>query len=46
MALQPTAIQEKDLPRIPDSEFRTRWRRLQAAMAGAGLDMVIAYADE
>jgi len=36
----------RDLPRIPDSEFRGRWERLQAAMAGAGLDLVIAYADD
>jgi Xaa-Pro aminopeptidase len=36
----------KQLPRIPESEFRTRWERLQAAMADAGLDMVIAYADD
>jgi Xaa-Pro aminopeptidase len=34
------------LPRIPDSEFRIRWERLQAAMAGAGLDLIIAYADD
>ncbi len=34
------------LPRIPHSEFRIRWERLQAAMAGAGLDLVIAYADD
>jgi Xaa-Pro dipeptidase len=34
------------LPRIPDSEFRIRRERLQAAMAGAGLDLVIAYADD
>jgi Xaa-Pro aminopeptidase len=37
---------EIHLPRIPDAEFRTRWQRLQAAMAAAGLDMVIAYADD
>jgi Xaa-Pro aminopeptidase len=37
---------KKDLPRIPNSEFRTRWDRLQAAMAGAGLDLVLAYADD
>lgn len=35
-----------ELPRIPESEFHTRWERLQAAMAGAGLDMVVAYADD
>lgn len=35
-----------ELPRIPDSEFRTRWDRLQAAMADVGLDLVIAYADD
>ncbi len=34
------------LARIPDSEFQTRWDRLQAAMADAGLDLVIAYADD
>jgi Xaa-Pro aminopeptidase len=39
-------IREKDLPRIPDSEFQTRWQRLQTAMAGAGMDLVIAYADD
>jgi Xaa-Pro aminopeptidase len=36
----------KDLPRIPDAEFGTRWQRLQAAMSHAALDMVIAYADD
>ncbi len=36
----------KELPRIPDSEFQTRWDRLQATMADAGLDLVIAYADD
>jgi Xaa-Pro aminopeptidase len=36
----------RDLPRIPDTEFCFRWQRLQAAMAGEGLDMVIAYADD
>ena len=35
-----------ELPRIPDSEFQIRWDRLQAAMADAGLDLVIAYADD
>jgi Xaa-Pro aminopeptidase len=35
-----------ELPRIPDSEFQTRWDRLQATMADAGLDLVIAYADD
>ena len=35
-----------ELPRIPEIEFRTRWARLQTAMANAGLDMVIAYADD
>ena len=35
-----------ELPRIPDSEFQTRWDRLQAAMADAGLDLIIAYADD
>lgn len=35
-----------ELPRIPDSEFQTRWDRLQAAMADADLDLVIAYADD
>jgi Xaa-Pro aminopeptidase len=33
-------------PRIPDEEFRTRWQRLQAAMAEVGLDIIIAYADD
>ena len=42
-----TAPQTKiHLPRIPDAEFRTRWQRLQADMASAGLDMLIAYADD
>jgi Xaa-Pro aminopeptidase len=36
----------EELPRIPDSEFGARWERLQAAMAGAMLDLVIAYADD
>jgi Xaa-Pro aminopeptidase len=36
----------EDLPRIPDSEFRTRWQRLQVAMADGDLDMLIAYADD
>jgi Xaa-Pro aminopeptidase len=35
-----------DRPRIPDGEFRIRWERLQEAMADAGLDIVIAYADD
>jgi Xaa-Pro aminopeptidase len=35
-----------DLPRISNSEFRDRWERLQVVMADAGLDMVIAYADD
>ncbi len=35
-----------DLPRIPDDEFRSRWERLQAAMANARLDLVVAYADD
>jgi Xaa-Pro aminopeptidase len=33
-------------PRIPDSEYPLRWARLQEAMAEAGLDMVLAYADD
>ena len=33
-------------PRIPDSEYPTRWTRVQAAMAEVGLDLVIAYADD
>jgi Xaa-Pro aminopeptidase len=33
-------------PRIPDSEYPLRWARLQAAMAEAGLDLVLAYADD
>lgn len=36
----------QELPRIPNSEFQARWERLQAAMAGAMIDMVIAYADD
>jgi Xaa-Pro aminopeptidase len=35
-----------DLPRIPDAEYPQRWARLQAAMAAAGLDLLIAYADD
>ena len=35
-----------DLPHIPDEEFQTRWARLQTAMAKAGLDLVVAYADD
>ena len=35
-----------DLPRIPDTEYPQRWARLQAAMAAAGLDLLIAYADD
>jgi Xaa-Pro aminopeptidase len=35
-----------DLPQIPDDEFRSRWRRLQAAMAKSRLDLVVAYADD
>lgn len=34
------------LPRIPDSEYPLRWARLQEAMAEAGLDVVLAYADD
>jgi Xaa-Pro aminopeptidase len=33
-------------PRIPDDEFRTRWGRLQAAMAETRLDIILAYADD
>ena len=33
-------------PRIPDSEYPLRWARLQEAMAEAGLDVVLAYADD
>jgi Xaa-Pro aminopeptidase len=33
-------------PRIPDSEYPIRWARAQAVMAEAGLDLVIAYADD
>ena len=33
-------------PRIPDSEYPLRWARLQEAMAEAGLDLVLAYADD
>jgi Xaa-Pro dipeptidase len=33
-------------PRIPDSEYPLRWARLQEAMARAGLDLVLAYADD
>jgi Xaa-Pro aminopeptidase len=36
----------ENLPRIPESEFQLRWERLQASMADAGLDMLIAYADD
>jgi Xaa-Pro aminopeptidase len=39
-------LMRADLPRIPDTEFRLRWQRLQAAMASEGLDAVIAYADD
>lgn len=35
-----------EYPRIPDNEFCTRWERLQAAMAGSDLDLIIAYADD
>jgi Xaa-Pro aminopeptidase len=35
-----------ELPRIPDQEFRARWDRLQAEMAEAELDIIIAYADD
>jgi Xaa-Pro aminopeptidase len=33
-------------PRIPDSEYPLRWARLQEAMAKAGLDLILAYADD
>ena len=33
-------------PRIPDSEYPVRWARLQEVMAEAGLDLVLAYADD
>ena len=36
----------QDLPRVPDSEFPLRWQHLQAAMAGAGLDLVLTYSDD
>lgn len=35
-----------DLPRISDEEFQMRGARLQAAMAKASLDLMIAYADD
>jgi Xaa-Pro aminopeptidase len=35
-----------ELPRIPDTEFRSRWERLQTALTNAGLDIIIAYADD
>jgi len=35
-----------DRPRIPEAEYPQRWARLQAAMADAGLDLLIAYADD
>ena len=35
-----------ELPRISDQEFRARWDRLQAEMAEAELDIIIAYADD
>ena len=37
---------ELALPRIPDGEYPLRWARLQEAMAEAGLDVVLAYADD
>jgi hypothetical protein len=33
-------------PRIPDEELASRWRRLQKAMAEAGLDIILACADD
>jgi Xaa-Pro aminopeptidase len=33
-------------PRIPDGEYPVRWAKVQAAMARAGFDLVIAYADD
>ena len=35
-----------ELPRIPDTEFRSRWERLQTALTNAGLDIIVAYADD
>jgi len=35
-----------EYPSIPDDEFRTRWQRLQAAMAEAKLDIIVVYADD
>jgi Xaa-Pro dipeptidase len=35
-----------DLPRIPEAEYPQRWARLQATMADAGLDLLVAYADD
>lgn len=35
-----------EYPSIPDTEFRTRWQRLQAAMVEATLDIIVAYADD
>jgi len=41
-----SALTARDLPRVPDSEFPLRWQRLQAAMAGTGLDLVLTYSDD
>ena len=46
MSVEPGASEGKNLPRLPDSEFRLRWARLQEAMAQARLDMLLAYADD
>ena len=35
-----------ELPRIPDTEFRSRWERLQTALTKAGLDIIVPYADD
>jgi Xaa-Pro aminopeptidase len=35
-----------EYPRIPDSEYPVRWARLQEAMAEAGLELILAYADD
>jgi Xaa-Pro aminopeptidase len=46
MSRRQIKIQGRNLPQIPDSEFYARWERLQAGMAGAMIDMIIAYADD
>lgn len=40
------AVMMKNLPKIPRSEYRTRWERVQEVLRSEGLDMLLVYADD